>query len=356
LNWRTVSKEAARAGVVASIVYLAASLALLVAGYPHEHARAMTYGVLLLFPHAVAVAYVASASSARTYPLVGLMALSVAPAAVAPAVAVRSIGLAALLFAFVSAVSAPAAALVGAGRRRSVRLSLFMVSLSYAATLAVIAYMLVAGHPRLFSQAALALVIAYPVLLIYAVTVHALPATFSDEPSYPAALLLLALGGAGALLVASGSLEVGAIAALSSAALYVYAARLYKVGDYRRWVESRYSDKGSPAYKGMRYFLDGHLFVIVSIVILAVHTVLYIMGACNLLCLVHSYAMGFVTVHVLIHAPMMLPVILRIRHRRRYTLAPLATALAATLLWPLAGPAALAVYVFALLLAARIVV
>ncbi len=351
-----VAKEVSRIGVVAGIVYLAAALALLIIGSPHEHAREMTYGALILFPHSVAVAYVASVSTAETG--VAIKAMSFASLLLIPAPALALVygpGPANILFLMVAIPTIAASLLVARARKRTVRTSLAMVASTYAITLIPISYWLLRGPPAKFSEAALPLIIAYPVTLIYAVTVHALPATYGDEPAKPLVPLLPLANAASVTMMLLGHYRYGAWAALLGTLLYIPAARLYKVVSYKKKLAARYRDPSHPAYRGNVYFLEGHIVVMLSIALLAAYTILFQESQCSLLCLIHAYAMGFVTVHVLIHGPMMLPVILRLRHRRRFTLIPLPLALASVLIWPGMGIASLLVYALALTMTVRMV-
>ena len=336
-------------GVWTSIAYLVIALYYLVAGEPHTHARYMLYGVLLLFPYSVSVAYVASALN-RYHPWQIPIAAGVLFLAPTPLVAL-SVGeeWANLLVVIAGFLGFASALYTASMKKGSVRLSLELVAVtSLLASVVAIVRQCFAGG-LLFSYYSLAMTIAYPVTLIYAVTVHALPSTFRDRPHGWASWLLPALTLLAALLVLDGRARLGALAGLASAYVYIFAAKLYRLGDYFR-VASRFPE--GPARGGAYYFLEGHVAVIILVVIMTVYLA---WPGCSVICLLHLYALGFSSLHVLIHGPMMLPVILGLRHRRRFNPSPYVFQLLAALLFPFSGDAALAMYVLAILASAAIV-
>ena len=336
-------------GVWASIAYLVIALYYLVAGEPHTHARYMLYGVLLLFPYSVSVAYVASALN-RYHPWQIPIAAGVLLLAPAPLVAL-SVGeeWANLLVVIAGFLGFASALYTASMKRGSVRLSLELAAAAslLASVVAIVRQCFASG--LLFSYYSLAMTLAYPVTLIHAVTVHALPSTFKDRPQGSASWLLPLLTLLGALLVLDRRVLLGALAGISSVYVYVYAARLYRLGEYFR-VASGFPE--GPARGGAYYFLEGHVAVLILVVIMTVYLA---WPGCNVICRLHLYALGFSSLHVLIHGPMMLPVILGIRHRRRFNPSPYVLQLLAVLLFPFTGDGALVMYVLAILASFAIV-
>ncbi|ABM80905.1 hypothetical protein [Hyperthermus butylicus] len=355
-----VVKTCTRIGVVASLVYLVAGLLLLVLGQVHVHMYLMLFGVLMLFPHAVAVAYVASGAVRVSSFVVKLCLACMALSAPAYVLAVfmglwLSVETAVLAVVGVTAVSSLTAFLasnrVDGG---SVGLSLLLVSASYALAGGAALAWLSLGKPGGLVLLALVLTIAYPVTLIYAVTVHSLPATYRDKPSKLVALALPLLNALAAALLLRMEFRAGLAVTALGTLVYPYAARIYRVPRYLSQAMDRLKP-GTAARLAQEYFLKGHYFAAASSILVAVYTALYAMGYCSLFCVLHTYTLGFITVHVLIHAPMMLPVILGTGHRRAYRLVPLALALVAAALWPMQSTIALLAYAAALYGAARIV-
>jgi len=357
VNWRKFARQVSRAGVLSGALAIVVSL-VLAPGEPHEHARLALYGALWLFPHAVAIAYIASSGKSRGVVAAGIMGLVTLPALAVPWLPLAGAEVVARwLLVAVSAVGVVVPLVVAAERGGSLRLSMVLISLSYIYTVSVSAYWLVEGWPSLFSVYALSILLAYPVPLIYAVTSHSLPATFGDKPLAPVAVLASLLSGAAGMMVASGSMRLAALLAGISVALYVVGSGVSRVGEYFSVAREKTGGQGK-AYEGMAYYLWGHVFVIITVIIIFIMTIYAfstgLTGRRLILLMIHMYALGFSWMHVAIHAPMMLPVILGVRHAMRYNLAPYILDLLALVLWPWTGGAALALVMASLVTMALI--
>ena len=334
---RALYRVASRLGILASIAYLIAGMAFLPVERVLDHARILLYGALLLFPHSVALAYVASGFPGRIPALLGSGAYASLALLAAPALGLLYSPSAALaLFLVVFIVMVLTSGYVASGRRGSLRLSLALVALSYLVSSLVIAAILtLKGEIGLFSEG-LALTIAYPLTLIYAVTVHSLPSTFRDSPLYMPASVLPALTLLASLLALNDYVSWSSLAVLASMALYAVAAKLYRLPTYARSIEELRGK--SPAYGGLRFFIEGHYAILAIIAITAIYTLAgpLLWRGPQALLLIHLYAIGFTLGHIVIHAPMMLPVVLGVKHKRRYTRTPYIAVAAAATLWPIA--------------------
>jgi hypothetical protein len=101
----------------------------------------------------------------------------------------------------------------------------------------------------------------------------------------------------------------------------------------------------------MIYYLEGHAYVIAIVVLIVLYTIPAMHAGCNLNCVLlelHLLALGFAWMHVAIHAPMMIPVILGVRHAKRYTQAPYVFALLSAVLWPFMGIVSLILIILSL--------
>ncbi|MDK2383677.1 MAG: hypothetical protein QI199_02555 [Candidatus Korarchaeota archaeon] len=157
---------------------------------------------------------------------------------------------------------------------------------------------------------------AYPVPLIYAVTLHALPKTYRYRASLPLTILMTALHA----LALSG---FGPSRHLMWASMlsYLGAARLDLSLRGLRSVRVR---EALPAH---RYLIAGYLLLIPLLILSWFMPV-------NSLGLLHILLLGFVGLHIYAHAPMMIPVLLGIRNAKRFNYSALLLLLLAALSWP----------------------
>jgi len=157
---------------------------------------------------------------------------------------------------------------------------------------------------------------AYPVPLIYAVTLHALPKTYRYRASLPLAIPMIALHA----LVLCG-FDPSRHLMWTSMLSYLGAARLDLALRGLRSVRVR---EALPAH---RYLISGYLLLIPLLILSWFMPV-------NTLGLLHILLLGFVGLHIYAHAPMMVPVLLGIRNAKRFNYSALILLLLATLSWP----------------------
>lgn len=347
-----VIRAVSAVGVIASIAYLLAAFIYLALDKPKIHARFMLYGALVLFPYSVSLAYVSSVAKKRVPSLIPLTVgnILLLPLPVLWLYGVSDSFLEGILI-IAGLLGVPSAFLVARERKASVKLSLELVGLTYT-IMAVSAASAVVSTGLLFHDHALALVYAFPLPLVYSVTVNAFPATFKDQPSKRASYLLPLLSLVSAILVLRGNVLWANIVFALTLLLYIYAARLYRIPRYKAFLDNL---PEGPGRDGLAYFLWGHLAVLVLSAIIVAY--MFLGGSmCSSLCILHLLALGFTSLHVWIHGPMMLPVILGMKHRRRFNTSPYALLLLATLAFPFSGIAAFSLYILSLAAALLIVV
>ncbi len=351
---RKLVKEISKIGVIAGLLYVIFSLGLLLAGYPHRHAYIMGLGGLLLLPHSVALAYIGSAVKNKKNKILEFSLYYSIILIILPLLGIINNYLLFLYgFAIGSLMMSFLSYMIGSSRRGSLRLSLNMISLTYLFTFIAIFSGVLYGFPEKFSKIILSLMLSYPVPLIYSVTVHALPSTFKDEPIKPLALMLVPLSGISSTIMMMNYVMQSLFLSIIPLILYPLASKMYKLSLYAKQIPVK--DKEHPAYKGSMYFIMGHYFVMLSIIIIIIYTLLLKTNYCTTLCIVHSYAMGFIAIHFMIHGPMMLPVILRTTHKKKFNYIPYPLIIASTLLWPISGILSLILFVASLILGFRIV-
>lgn len=257
-------------------------------------------------------------------------------------VGVLILAISSVLMAFFTALSAVSP------RGPSVRLSLLSMASTYASTAVYSALLALRGD--IHRPEIIGLLYALPVQAIYSVTIHSMPSTYGERAD---ARLVAAMHGVVWLGLALLLVDArwGAAVLCLSPLLYFLAARVYRVPVRLRKV----LDMGpGPVRSSHLYFLAGHIYAMASWVWLASSTILWLAGSVSLLAVIHALVMGFIGIHIYIHAPLMLPVLLGTSTERRYGHAPLLLLLASAMLWPVArGPAML---LFLLSLAALLLV
>jgi hypothetical protein len=204
--------------VVVAFVFILVSFALLSIGYGHEHAHIMLYAGLLLFPHSVAISYLASAARSRSHAkqVMALSLLSI-PLMASPLIALwRPLLIPLATFLPASLAAIPVSISLASAASKSLRLSLILFALTYLASSSIILTFYFHGFPGYFSIVSLAMTLAYPLPLIYSVTVHSLPSTFQDRPSFSMSVLSVALAWLSAFLTALGDIKAGIILGITS--------------------------------------------------------------------------------------------------------------------------------------------
>lgn len=198
-------------------------------------------------------------------------------------------------------------------RNTIARASYMHTSLSYMVS-GVLAFIAYSGAG--IRGAAVALTYSLLLPMVYAVSFQSFTMTCGLKPVLwllPAATAASLVSGVAAI---TGSSYAGP-AALISMVLYIIGARLY---------EAKRCIHGGKAAR--RYFAIGHIAVLVA----AVLSLYAVAGGTGPYAL-HTVLIGFVGVHIAVHAPMMVPVAAGLPNARRFTLLPYVLLLAAVPAW-----------------------
>ena len=231
--------------------------------------------------------------------------------------------------------------------------ALSIAGLAYAYTLAS-TYSILTGQTIGFYEYYLGLVYALAVTSIYAVTVHSFPSTYGGKPRAWLVYLLYAAQGAGVATYAWRP-YLGSLVLALAMLLYIPAARLDKLPLF---LEKARSMKPGPARSSHLYFLVGHVFAVIYVALVLGASLMYSSFPSTyklLYIFIHTTTMGFVLQHILIHAPMMVPIILGIPTARRYTALNYIASFLATISFPISEEAALVLLVISLVLTVLIV-
>ncbi len=282
---------------------------------------------MILFPHAVALAYVSSLNRKDSALREAALLLSL-PLVIMP-LSFNVVKLYSIIPFSIMVIYSLASSRLWKG---SPRYSLILVGVSYVyLTISMIM------HGGLVTTAIHLL--SYLITLIVAVTSHSLPSTFRDEALWPFSFISA---------FTSSLTFISYKLIFIPLIFYAIGVRLWSLPRYLKIIE-RY-DKRTFAYRGNRYFLMGHAFVLPSV---AVSSLACLGGPLTLL---HAILLSFVTIHIYIHTPMMLPVILRIRHRRNYMNWIFILPLLSAALWPFVKDLAWLLYASGLYFLTRVMV
>ena len=321
--------QVSRAGIYYSLAALVAALYVVTEGLAIIHAELMALGVLPAFVVSVAMAYGMSGLRQADPLYVAVATLAAAAPALAVASSVASVVLSAPWIASIPMIYSFAPLVVAAVASRlklDVRLSVGLLG----ASLLLGGIELLAVRAGFFVRALLFIEVSV-LGAIYAVSIHALPSTFNDSPSTPLSVATFALLAAGLALAVVGYVRAGVMVAGAPAITYLFAMRAERLGSYLR----RAGQARSPAARaGTLYFVDGHAFAMAFSAVSFAAVALWGLGVLPILDAIHLIAIGLVGTYIFIHAPMMLPVILRWASARRYNLTPYALLAAGAALWP----------------------
>ena len=330
---RRLALSAARFGVAYATLLLATGLAMVVAGDAYGHVWLTGLGAPLSFYAGVAAAYIYSMAPAAGLPLAALLAASLAAYSLEPILPRLFLPLHLL-----GSLLGLAASLLAArrGRARTVALGLAAVYLTGAA-----AAVLVRGLG--YIEAVLVLLYSVPFAAIYPVNLFSLYKTYHRGGLAPLLALVLGLHAAGTLWrAATGETLVLSLAALAYAAALL-AAALPMLSRHLRQ-----PGRGSTAWRAHLYFLEGQL---VAALVAAAYAAEMLAGA-DPITEAHLVDMGFIAVHIYVHAPLMIPIIYGLRSGKRYNPTPYLLLLASLALRLTPSLQALAAPVFAASLAA----
>jgi hypothetical protein len=320
------------AGIYASLAYVVLGVALApINPRVHESLMALTIG--LLFPVSISLsAFIGPLKGGRPrsgYEAVTATVLTLAAVA-APALAVADqelgLGAAAVSLALAAVYSVESSL---AGRRREPKILFYYPPLAGALT---VSYLLFAGEG--FLRSALGLALSYPVALIYSFSALTMTRNYSVRVTRGRVLPPLLIHSASIALYLLGL----GMEALFLASLFMLLH--FIVMGYHRFpglVEKAFSMKSPVNRRAYLYIVAGHTAALAATVYLAAYLASGALeNRLDLLITVHLVYMGFIGLHIYLHAPLMAPSIVETGSARRYNPLPVALLLAAVLARPVA--------------------
>ncbi|MET1102161.1 MAG: hypothetical protein ABWW69_06790 [Pyrodictiaceae archaeon] len=362
LSWLTSSigsnqilrvHEASRISILVTTILFWFGLAAAAAENPVLHMAFIVGGMLSGFVAGVASSYIVSGLRGKTHRIMGLTyyILILAPiiASLSPLLALAKLEYWLIFNAISLALLVVPSVVTAQLTQGTIRLSFVGFTISHvAASIYLIvgyvtkAYIVIGIAPFL-----LGFLMAYPILMIYSVTINALPSTYGKKPLtllYFISILLTLLA---LILLSTGYVKVSTIVLAASFIAYAFAVRMDKLATIIKEVSGL---KNPIARRSHAYFIYGHAFVVGIIGVSLVESIMYLIGLLKLGCIIHMVAIGFIGLHISIHAPMMLPVILGIASARRYNYLAFVLLSTAAVLFCLAKPLSMVLVVLGVIL------
>ncbi|MCE4607176.1 MAG: hypothetical protein F7B59_07615 [Desulfurococcales archaeon] len=330
-------RKTSRIGIIETLAILAVSLGYLPFGYARIHAKLIVYGLVPVFVYSIAMVYLASAKPGHDRVIFPWLLATYPFILVTPFVSL--LGSFTILMYYYGATLIFASIPFFLGyltKKGSLRISLGLLGLSMLQTgVILIASIVTYGSSLKPPEIGTAVLLAFPVTAIYAISVHAVPKTFRSEPEKLSTIILSAV-----LILATIAYTVGyyryaiMLYAVSFFA-YPISIRLYKI---REWERSIKAKKDTPGKPGNLYFIYSHYFVWLFTILTPITTYMYLEGSIkDIYTLIHVLTIGFIGMHIYIHAPMMVPVVINVKTKRRYTILPPLFLTLAVILWPFSG-------------------
>ncbi|MCE4614180.1 MAG: hypothetical protein F7B60_01435 [Desulfurococcales archaeon] len=324
-------------GIIETLAILAVSLGILPIGYPKIHAKLIVYGLMPVFVYSIAMVYLASSKPKFDRIILPWLLITYPFILVAPFVSL--LGNFNVLMYYCGATMIFASIpffLGGIVKKGSLRISLFLLGLSMLQTgIILLANVLTYNLKLQPSEMGVAALIAFPVTAIYAVSVHAVPKTYRLEPEKLSTAILIASLLLGTIFYTTGYYEYALMLYAISFLAYPVSTRLYRL---REWEKSIKAKKDTPGRPGNLYFIYSHYYVVFFTILTPISLYLYTNGLIgNIFTLIHVLTVGFIGIHIYIHAPMMVPVVVDVKTKRRYTVLPPLLLTLAAIIWPFSG-------------------
>jgi len=324
-------------GIIETLAILAVSLGYLPLGYARIHAKLIVYGLMPVFVYSIAMVYLASAKPGYNRITFPWLLTAYPLTLIIPLISLlESFTILMYYYGAIMILASIPFFLGGLTKKGSLRISLGLLGLSMLQTgiillSNVLTYNLKLQPPEMGTAA----LIAFPVTAIYAVSVHAVPKTFRLEPEKLSTIILSIVLVLGTITYTVGYYRYAIMLYAISFFAYPISIRLYKIWDWERGIKAK---KDTPGKPGNLYFIYSHYFVWLFTILTPITAYMYLEGWIkDIFTLIHVLTVGFIGVHIYIHAPMMVPVVISVKTKRRYTILPPLFLTLATIVWPFSG-------------------
>jgi len=331
INYSTAMRwvhGSSRIMIYVSLVALTIALYIITEGYSFYHAEIMLISFLPIFISAVGASYVGSSLKSSQKFSATFLLLQVASLWFFLPTTLLSIIYRSFIPLEVSLLFSGILNMVTSSRSKGdIRLSILLFGYSYI----ISTVFLILNPTGDIFKIAIGFIYIYAVSSIYSVTIHAFPATFREKPSIGLVSLLFVIQTISALIYRD-LFKISVLVFSLNTLVYVASINLHR---YRRYEEFIRKTKNAVAKGGMLYLLFGHELVGIYSIILIISSVLFYLNVISMLSFIHILIIGFVGLHIFIHTPLMLPVILKWSSARRYNLSPYLLLILSAVVWPM---------------------
>lgn len=320
--------KSSMAMVYISLILLIIALYLVTRGFGLIHAKMILFGFLPIFVSGVAQSYSSSSLKASDKFSITMLILQISSTIFTLIFGITTVITGKIIFLLISLLYFGIVNLLTSTRSKGdIRLSILIIG--YTGILSSI-FLFLNLSENIF-QLAIGFIFTYAISLIYAVTIHAFPNTFKDKPKIPIVYLLLILQTISTIIYPF-MFRISVLLFSISVLIFYISINIYK---YKKYDIFAKNTTNVYAKAGLLYMLYGQEMSALYSLILLVSSLLLYYNVINILDFIHILIIGFVGIHIFIHAPLMLPVILRWASARRYSLLPYILIIIAALLWPI---------------------
>ncbi|AFZ70504.1 hypothetical protein Calag_0760 [Caldisphaera lagunensis DSM 15908] len=313
--------------VYISLIALIIALYIITRGFNLWHAKIMLLIFLPIFITGVSISYSSSSLKPNDNLAPIILFLQISSALLVLVLSIVTIITNKIYFLVISLLYFGIVNLINATRPKGdIRLSVALIG--YTGILSAI--FLILNNTKNVFEIAIGFIFVYAISLIYSVTIHSFPNTFKDKPNELLVYLLFILQTISTLIY-QYYFKISVILFSISIIVFYLSINIFR---YKKYSDFALNTTNVYAKAGTLYLLYGQAISALYSIVLLISSILFYFNIITLLDFIHLLIIGFVGIHIFIHAPLMLPVILRWTSARRYSLLPYILIVVAALIWP----------------------
>lgn len=330
LNYSKIMKVVHRVSMIMvyiSLIALITALYIVTKGYGLWHAKILLLVFLPIFISGVSISYSSSSLKPSDKFSSIILLFQISTALLILILSIITIVTNKIYYLIISLVYYGLVNIFTATRPKGdVRLSVALIG--YSGILSSI-FLILNSSKNVF-ELAIGFIFVYAISVIYAVTIHSFPNTFKDKPNIFFVYLLFILQ-TFSTLIYTYYFKISVILFSISILIFYLSINIFR---YKKYTSFAINTTNVYAKAGTLYFLYGQEISALYSIIILISSILFYFNIITLLDFIHLLIIGFVGIHIFIHAPLMLPVILRWTSARRYSLLPYILIVISALIWP----------------------